>query len=166
MHWSPRLYRLVFTIFPAILIKHVTFLIILLHICLVNFISFISYTKVHLIHFVIHFHLISIYFHFIDHSPSHSHLTYLVILILNHISIALSLPLINQFRLWTLAVPLDKVKIWNTYCITWNLSQLVILLLVTSQESQNIPSHYVSKSFPFCFTFGLVSSLFGFFLCF
>ena len=65
----------------------------------------------------------------------------MVILILHHVSIALSLPLINQFRLWTLVVPFDKVLIWNTYCITWNLTQMVILLLVTSQESQNITSH-------------------------
>ena len=61
---------------------------ILLQICLVTFISFISFTKVHLfiscikvqlIHFVIHFHLI----HFTDHSPSHSHSPYLVLLMVN-----------------------------------------------------------------------------------
>ena len=58
----------------------VTFLMILLRICLFPFILFISYTNVHLIHFVIHLHLI----HFIDHSPSpsHSNLPYLVILVL------------------------------------------------------------------------------------
>ena len=47
--------------------------------------------KVHFIHFVIHFHLI----HFIDHSPSHSRLRYLVII----------------FCLWKLGVSLDKVLI-------------------------------------------------------
>ena len=97
----------------------------MLHTCLVTLISFISYTKVHLIHFVIHFHLI----HFIDHSPSHSHLTYLVILTLNRYSTSLS-------RLSKLGVSLDKVLIRNTYCITWCWTPMVLLLLITLKESQ------------------------------
>ena len=79
------------------------------HICLVTFISFISYTKVHLfisyikvqlIHFIIPFHLI----HFTDHSPSHSHLSSLVMLLLHRISTSLSLSFFNQSRLWKLGV--------------------------------------------------------------
>ena len=89
---------------------------------------FISYTKVHLIHFVIHFHLN----HFIDHSPTHSHLTHLVILILHHISTSFffvfqSIPAPECRSVFTY-----KVLIWNTYCII-----CVLLLLVTLQESQN-----------------------------
>ena len=45
---------------------------VLLHICLVTFISFISYIKVHFIYFAIHFYLI----HFVDFRPSHPHLPY------------------------------------------------------------------------------------------
>ena len=47
---------------------------------------FISCTKVQLIHFVIHFHLI----HFTNHSPSHSHSPSLVSLILHRNSTSLS----------------------------------------------------------------------------
>ena len=47
-----------------------------------HFHLFISCTKVQLIHFIIHFHLI----HFTDHSPSHSHSPYLVLLMLHCIS--------------------------------------------------------------------------------
>lgn len=51
----------------------------LFHILKQSFISFISYTKFHLIHSVIHFH----HNDFIDHGPSHSNLSYLLILILH-----------------------------------------------------------------------------------
>ena len=73
--------------------------------------------KVQLIHFVIHFHL----FHFTDHSPSHSHSPYLVLLIL-----------FNQSRLWKLGVSLDKMLISNIYFIFWSWTLMVLLLLVNS----------------------------------
>ena len=95
----------------------------MLHICLVTFISFISYSKVHL--FIsctkvqlIHFHLI----HFTDHSPSHSPSPYLVLLILHHISTSLSLSFFNQSCLWKLGVSLDKISIQNIYCIILKLN--------------------------------------------
>ena len=72
----------------------------MLYICLATFISFVSYTKVHLIHFI-------------DHSPFHSYLPYLVILKL-HYSTSFSLSFFNQSRVWKLGVSLDKVLIWNT----------------------------------------------------
>ena len=90
----------------------------MLHICLVTFIPFISYTKVHLfiscikvqlIHFVIHFHLI----HFTNNSPSHSHSPYLVLFILHRILTSLCLSFFNQSRLWKLAVFSDKILIRN-----------------------------------------------------
>ena len=73
----------------------------MLHICLVTFITFISFTKVHLfiscikvqlIHFVIHFHLI----HFTDHISFHSHSPYLPLLIPHRISTSLCLSFFNQ----------------------------------------------------------------------
>ena len=81
-----------------------------------EFLSFISYAIVQLIHFIINFHLI----YFIDHSPSHSHSPYLVILTQYHISTSLSLSFFIQSVLWKLGVSLDKVLIWNAYCIIWN----------------------------------------------
>ena len=81
-----------------------------------EFLSFISYAIVQLIHFIINFHLI----YFIDHSPSHSHSPYLVILTQYHISTSWSLSFFIQSILWKLGVSLDKVLIWNAYCIIWN----------------------------------------------
>ena len=92
----------------------------MLHICLVTFISFISFTKIHLfisytrvqlIHFVIRFHLI----HFTDDSPFHSHSPYLVLLILHCslTSLFLSFFLTNPHS----GVSLDKILIGNIYCI-------------------------------------------------
>ena len=106
----------------------------MLHICLVTFIWFISYTKVNLIHFVINFQFI----HFIEHSPSYPHLPYLFILIRHRISTSLSFSFFKQSRLLKLGVFLDKVLIWNTYCITWSRTPIVLLLLVTLQESQQL----------------------------
>ena len=92
------------------------------HICLVTFISFISYTnvnqlisctKVQILHFVIHFHLID----FLHHSTSHSHSPYLVLLILHRISSSLSLSCSNQSRLWKLGVPIDNTSTRNINCI-------------------------------------------------
>ena len=89
---------------------------LVLHICLVIFISFISYTTVHLsisctkvqiIHSVIHFHLI----HFTDHSPSHLHSQDLVSLTMHRIyriPNSLYLSLFSQSRLWKLGVSIDK----------------------------------------------------------
>ena len=85
------------------------------------------------VHFhLIHFHLI----HRIDHSPSHSHLQYLVIIILNRYSTWLPLSLFSQSRLWKLRALLNKVLIWNLYCITWSWSPMVLLLFVTLQGVQ------------------------------
>ena len=65
--------------------------------CLVTFITFISFTKVHLfisciqlIHFIIHFYII----HFTDHSSFHSHSPYLILLIPPPISTTLCLSFI------------------------------------------------------------------------
>ena len=93
-----------------------------LHICLVTFISFISNTKVQLIHFVIHFHLI----HSIDHSLFHSHLPYVLILIWHGILASLSLLFFNQSHLWKVRVSLDKTLIWN--CNIWGWIRMVLLL--------------------------------------
>ena len=106
----------------------------LLHICLVTFIWFILFTKVNLIHFVINFHFI----HFIEHSPSYPHLPFLFILIRHRISTSLSFSFFKQSSLLKLGVFLDKVLIWNTYCITWSWTPIVLLLLVTLQESQQL----------------------------
>ena len=109
----------------------------MLHICLVTFISFISYTKVHLFiscnkvqltHSVIHSHLI----HFTDHIPSHSHSTYLVLLMLHRISILLYLSFFKQPRLWKLGVSLDETIIRNIYCIIWSWIVMMLLFLATS----------------------------------
>ena len=90
---------------------------------LVTFISFISYTKVHLliscaIVQLIHFHHI----YFSDHSQSHSHSPYLVLLILHRISTSVPLSFLNQSRLWKLGVSLDKILIRNIYCIILQLN--------------------------------------------
>ena len=85
----------------------------MLYICLVIFISFISFTEVYLfisctklqlIHFVIHFHLIQ----FTDHSPSHLHHIWFYsycIAFQPHCVFRF----FNQSRLWKLAVPLDQI---------------------------------------------------------
>ena len=96
----------------------------MLYICLVTFIAFISFTKVHLfilcskvqlIHFVIHFHII----HFTDNSPSYSHSSDLVLLILHFISIQRHcvFHFFNQSRLRRLVVCSDKILIQNISCI-------------------------------------------------
>ena len=99
----------------------------MLHICLVIFISFISYTTVHLsisytkvqlIHSVIHFHLI----HFTDHSPSHSHSQYLVSLTMHRIHRipnSLYLLLFSQSRLWKLGVSIDKKFLTEIYTVSF-----------------------------------------------
>ena len=61
------------------------------------------------ISFILSFILILI--HFIDHSPSHLHLLYLVILILYRISTSLSLSFFSQSRPWKSGISLDKVLI-------------------------------------------------------
>ena len=78
-----------------------------------------------------HFHLIT----YSDHSPFHLHLPCLVILILNHILNLLSSS--YQFCLQKLEVSLDKMLIWNTYCIIWSWTLMVLLLLDILQESQH-----------------------------
>ena len=94
----------------------------MLHICLITFISCISYTKVHLfisctIVQLIHFHLI----YFTDHSLSHSHSPYLVLLILHRVSASLTPSFFNQSYSWKLGVSLDKILIQNIYYIILNL---------------------------------------------
>ena len=114
---------------------------LVLHICLVTFIWFISNTEVHLfisctkvqlIHSVIHFYLL----HFTDHSLSHSHLPYLVLLILHRIHCipnSLYLLLFNQSRLWKLGVSLDTILIQNMYCIISSWTRMLLLLFRTSK---------------------------------
>ena len=65
-----------------------------------------------------HFHLI----HFTDHSPSHSHSAYVVLLILHRISTSFSLSFFSQSCLWKLGVSLDKILIRNIYCIMLKLN--------------------------------------------
>ena len=106
----------------------------MLHICLVTFISFISNAKVHLlisctIIQLIHFHLI----HFTDHSLSHSHSRYLVLLILHRISTSLSLSFFNQSRLWKLGVSLDKTLIQKIYYI----------ILKLDSDAITTPCHFI-----------------------
>ena len=105
---------------------------VLLHICLVIFISLISYTKLHLlisctkvqlIHFAIHFHLTN----FTDHRPSHSHSLYLVFLILHRISTSLPLSFLSQSPLYKVGVSLNKVLIRNICYIIWNWTTMVLL---------------------------------------
>ena len=101
--------------------KKISFFIYLrrgmLHIYLVTFTSFIlvtkihlfiSYTKVQLIHFVIGFHLID----FTDHSPSHSHSPYCIV-----VQLYCVFHFFNQSRHWKRGVSLDKILIGIIYCI-------------------------------------------------
>ena len=103
----------------------------MLHICLVTFISFISYTKVHLIYFVyqsaphLFYWSYSISFTFTRSGYTLPRLH----------STSLSLSLFNQSCFWKLRVPLNKVSIWNTYCITWSWNPLVSLIFVTLLDS-------------------------------
>ena len=106
----------------------------MLHICLVAFISFISYTKFHLICVVPHFHLIDS----IDNSPSNSHIPYLFILILCRYSTSLPTSFFNQTRLWNLGVFCEKLLIWNTYYIAWSWIPMILLLLITFHKNHNI----------------------------
>ena len=62
--------------------------------------------------------------------------------ILKRYSTSLSISFVNQSCLWKLGMFLDQVLIWNTYCITLSLILMVLLLLVTLQESQHIWSSY------------------------
>ena len=92
----------------------------MLHICLVYFTSFISFTNVHLfilctkvqlIHFVIHFHLI----HFTDHLIHIHHVWFYSYCIVFQPHCVFHF--LNQSRLWKLIVSLDKISIRNIYCI-------------------------------------------------
>ena len=117
------------------------FFFLVLHICLVTFIWFISNTEVHLfisctkvqlIHSVIHFYLL----HFTYHSLSHSHLPYLVLLTLHRIHRipnSLHLLLFNQSRLWKPGLSLDKILIQNIYCIISSWTRMLLLLFLTSK---------------------------------
>ena len=75
----------------------------MLHICLVTFISFISFTKVQLIHFVISFILQRRY---------NIHSSYCIVIQPHCV-----FHVFNQSRLWKLTVFLDKVLMRNMYCI-------------------------------------------------
>ena len=75
----------------------------MLHICLVTFISFISFTKVQLIHFVIHL---------IHFTASLQHSSYCIVIQPHCV-----FHVFNQSRLWKLTVFLDKVLMRNMYCI-------------------------------------------------
>ena len=100
----------------------IVILFLLLHIWLVTFISFISYTKVHLMHFNL--------IHFIAHSPSHIYHIWLYsyyILFQPHCLFLF----FNQSLLWKLGVSLDKTLILNTYCIIWSWTPKVSLLFFT-----------------------------------
>ena len=90
----------------------------MLYVSLVTFISFISFTKVHLlisctkaqlIHLVIHFYLVN----FTDQIPSHSHSPCLVLVILNFWFCSYCIAhavfyFFNQSRLWKLGVSSDN----------------------------------------------------------
>ena len=92
----------------------------------------------HLIHFIYQSSSIQLctkvqLIHFTNHSPSHSHSPYLVLLILHHISTFLCLSFFfNQSRLWKPGVSLDETLTQNIYCIIWSWTRMVLLLLVTS----------------------------------
>ena len=104
-----------------------------LHICLVTFISFISFTKVYLFIYVPNsnsFISISFILQIIVHLI-HIHYiwfySYCIIFQPNCV-----FHFFNQSRLWKLGVSLDKTLIRNMYCIIWSWTPMVLLLLVTS----------------------------------
>ena len=109
----------------------------MLHICLVTFISFLSFTKVHLFiyapkssSFISSFISIS----FISKIKVH-------LIHIHHIWLYLyciifrphcDFHFFNQSCLYKLGVSLDKILIQNIYCIMWSWTPMVLLLLVTS----------------------------------
>ena len=123
-------------------LKKISFFIYLrrgmLHICLVTFISFISFTKVHYSSFhVTNFNtfissFISISFilqkiiHFI-HIHHIWFCSYCIAFQPHYV-----FHFFNQSRLWKRGVSLAKMLIWNIYCIIWSWTPMVLLLLVTS----------------------------------
>ena len=134
----------------------IVILFLLLHICLVTFISFISYTKVHLMHFN--------FIYFIAHSPSHIYHIWLYsyyILFQPHCLFLF----FNQSLLWKLGVSLDKTLILNTYCIIWSWTPKVSLLFFTLRVS-HISIFVRNVFFPFSMYFLYILLYEGFLLFF
>ena len=96
----------------------------LLHICLVIFISFISFTKVHLFilcksnSFISSFISISFILQIIVHLIHIHHIWFYSCCIIFQPYCVFHF--FNQTRLWKLGVSLDKILIRNIYCIIWS----------------------------------------------
>ena len=107
----------------------------MLHICLVTFISFTSFTKVNLLiyapksnSFILSFISISFISKIIVHLIHIQHIWFYCIIFQPHCDFHF----FNQSCLWKLGVFLDKILIRNIYCIIWSWTPMVLLLLDTS----------------------------------
>ena len=105
-----------------------------LHIPLV---TFISCAKVHLIYFILQSPAHSLRHSFPSHSSYRSQSFSFTFTISGYTHTASYFNLIvssffNQSCLWKQGVSLGKVLIWNTYCIIWSWTPMVLLLLVIS----------------------------------
>ena len=109
----------------------------ILHICLVTFISFISFTKVHLFiyapksnSFISSFISISFISKIIVHLIHIHHIWFYLYCII--FQPHCDFHFFNQSCLYKLGASLDKILIQNIYCIMWSWTPTVLLLLVTS----------------------------------
>ena len=109
----------------------------MLHICLVTFISFISFTKVHLFiyapkssSFISSFISISFISKIKVHLIHIHHIWFYLYCIIFRPHC--DFHFFNQSCLYKLGVSLDKILIQNIYCIMWSWTPMVLLLLVTS----------------------------------
>ena len=109
----------------------------MLHICLVTFISFLSFTKVHLFiyapkssSFISSFISISFILKIIVHLIHIHHIWFCSYCIVFEPHCLFHF--LYQSRLWKLRVSLDKILIRNICCIIWSWTPMVLLFLVTS----------------------------------
>ena len=109
----------------------------MLHICLVTFISFTSFTKVNLLiyapksnSFILSFISISFISKIIVHLIHIQHIRFYSYCII--FQLHCDFHFFNQSRLWKLGVSLNIILIRNIYCIIWSWTPMVLLLLDTS----------------------------------